>query len=58
MNSKEISSNKKSSSTHNTISNKNAGPTDNHSKTESSNDSNYPFYTPPGEGPKPRITSN
>lgn len=20
--------------------------------------SNYPFYTPPGEGPKPRITSN
>jgi hypothetical protein len=42
----------------NKISNKNVTHMDHRSKTASNSASNDPFYTPPGEGPKPRITSN
>ncbi len=58
MNSKDISSNKQGSSTDNNVSNKNVTHTDPHSKTVPYSDYIDPFYTPPGEGPKPRITSN
>lgn len=42
----------------NNISDKNVTHSDHRSKTASNSASNNPFYTPPGEGPKPRITSN
>ena len=60
MNSKDTSSKKQSKSNveDNNISNKNATHSDHRSKTASNSASNDPFYTPPGEGPKPRITSN
>ncbi|MGL6216984.1 MAG: hypothetical protein ACRC36_03055 [Lacrimispora sphenoides] len=58
MNSKDISSNKQDSATDNNASNKNVTHTDHRSKTASNSDYIDPFYTPPGEGPKPRITSN
>jgi hypothetical protein len=59
MNSKDVSSKiGKSSVEDNIMSNKNVTHTDHRSKTASNSASNDPFYTPPGEGPKPRITSN
>ncbi len=60
MDSKDSSSKKqgKSSVEDNRISNKNVTHTDHRSKTASNSASDDPFYTPPGEGPKPRITSN
>lgn len=58
MNNKDISSNKQGSTTDNNVSNKNVPPTDHRSKTAVNSDYIDPFYTPPGEGPKPRITSN
>lgn len=60
MNSKDTASKKqgKSSVEDNNISNKNVTHTDHRSKTASNSVSYDPFYTPPGEGPKPRITSN
>lgn len=58
MNSKDISSNKHDSAADNNVSNKNSTPTDHPSKTIPKYDYIDPFYTPPGEGPKPRITSN
>jgi hypothetical protein len=59
MNSKDVSSKIGSSSVENNkLSNKNVTHTDHRSKTASNSVSNDPFYTPPGEGPKPRITSN
>lgn len=60
MNSKDVSSKKqgKSSVEDNNISDKNVTHTDHRSKTASNSAANDPFYTPPGEGPKPRITSN
>ena len=60
MNSKDVSSKKqgKSSVEGNNLSDKNVTHTDHRSKTASNSAANDPFYTPPGEGPKPRITSN
>ncbi|WP_156882378.1 hypothetical protein [Lacrimispora indolis] len=58
MNNKDISSNKQGSATDNNASNKNVTLTDHRSKTALNSDYIDPFYTPPGEGPKPRITSN
>ncbi|MDR2024707.1 MAG: hypothetical protein LBQ71_15990 [Hungatella sp.] len=58
MNSKDTSSNKQGSAADNHVSNKNVTHTDHRSKTPSNSDYIDPFYTPPGEGPKPRITSN
>jgi hypothetical protein len=58
LNSKDISSKKQGSATDNNVSNKNVTHTDHRSKTASNGDYIDPFYTPPGEGPKPRITSN
>jgi hypothetical protein len=59
MNSKDVSSKTGNSSVeNNNISNKNVTHTDHRSKTASNSASGDPFYTPPGEGPKPRITSN
>ncbi|WP_349946147.1 hypothetical protein ABFV83_19090 [Lacrimispora sp. BS-2] len=58
MNNKDISSNKQGSATVNNVSNKNVTHTDHRSKTAPYSDYIDPFYTPPGEGPKPRITSN
>ena len=58
MNNKDISSNKQGSTTGNNASNKNGTLTDHRSKTALNSDYIDPFYTPPGEGPKPRITSN
>lgn len=58
MNSKDISSNKQSSATDDNASDKNVIYTDHRSKTAPKSGYNDPFYTPPGEGPKPRITSN
>lgn len=59
MNSKDSSSIKQGNRVEdNNISNKNVTHTDHRSKTASNSVSNDPFYTPPGEGPKPRITSN
>ncbi len=60
MNSKNTSSKKQgtSSVTDNNISDKNVTHTDHRSKTESNSSSNNPFNSPPGDGPKPRITSN
>ena len=58
MNSKDTSSNKQGSATDNNVNNKNATNTDQRSKTKPNSDYIDPFYTPPGEGPKPRITSN
>ncbi|MDF2487008.1 MAG: hypothetical protein K0R46_3176 [Herbinix sp.] len=59
MNSKNTSSIKQGHSVEdNNISDKNVTHSDHRSKTASNNASDDPFYTPPGEGPKPRITSN
>jgi len=58
LNNKDISSNKQGSTTDNNASNKNAAQTDHRSKAIPKSDYIDPFYTPPGEGPKPRITSN
>lgn len=59
MNSKDTSSKKQGNNIEdNNISNNYVTPTDPRSKTASNGASNDPFYTPPGEGPKPRITSN
>ncbi len=58
MNSKDISSSKQGSAADNNVSNKNVTHTDHPSKTIPTSDYIDPFYTPPGEGPKPRITSN
>lgn len=58
MNSKDISSNKQCSATDNNVNNKNITNTDHRSKAIPDSDYIDPFYTPPGEGPKPRITSN
>jgi len=58
LNNKDISSNKQGSATDNNASNKNVTLTDHRSKTALNSDYIDPFYTPPGEGPKPRITSN
>lgn len=58
MNSKDISSNKQGHDADNNVSNKNIAHTDHRSKATPNSDYIDPFYTPPGEGPKPRITSN
>jgi hypothetical protein len=58
LNSKDISSNKQGSAADNNASNKNDTHTDHRSKTATNSDYIDPFYTTPGEGPKPRITSN
>ena len=59
MNSKDVSSKTSNRSVEdNNISDKNVTHTDHRSKTASNSAANDPFYTPPGEGPKPRITSN
>ncbi|MFT4106223.1 MAG: hypothetical protein QM657_10725 [Lacrimispora sp.] len=58
MNSKDISSNKQGGTTDNNVSNKNVTHADNRSKTPPDSDYINPFFTPPGEGPKPKITSN
>ncbi len=58
MNSKDISSNKQDSATDNNVSTKNVTQTDHRPKTASYSDYIDPFYTLPGEGHKPRITSN
>lgn len=58
MNNKDISSNKQGSATDNNTSNKNVTNTDHRFDTPPDSDYINPFYTPPGEGPKPRITSN
>jgi hypothetical protein len=58
LNNKDTSSNKQNSTTDNNASNKNVTHTDHRSKTASNSDYIDPFYTPPGEGPKPRITSS
>ena len=60
MSSKDTSSKEqgKSRVEDNRISDKNVTHTDHRSKTASNSASDDPFYSPPGEGPKPRITSN
>ena len=60
MNSKDTSSKKqgKSNVIDDKMSNKNVTHTDHRSKGASNGASSYPFDCPPGEGPKPRITSN
>ncbi len=60
MNSKGTSSKEQGTSSKEAdhISNKNVTHSDHRSKTASNSAANDPFYTPPGEGPKPRITSN
>ncbi len=58
MNNKDISSKKQGSAAGGNITDKNVTHTDHRSKTASNSAYNDPFYTPPGEGPKPRITSN
>ncbi|WP_157803122.1 hypothetical protein [Lacrimispora celerecrescens] len=58
MNSKDKSTNNQGNTTDNNVSNKNVTHTEHRSKAVPNSDYIDPFYTPPGEGPKPRITSN
>lgn len=58
MNTKNTSSKKHDNVTDSNVSNKNVTHTDHRSKTASNSSSSYAFDSPPGEGPKPRITSN
>lgn len=60
MNNKVKSSNKQASSNTADKNNSNTNVTyqDDRSRTTLDGTSNNPFYTPPGEGPEPRITSN
>lgn len=59
MNNKNISYKKPRKAADNNENNKNVIHTEDHrSNSTSKIDYNDPFYTPPGEGPAPRITSN
>jgi len=59
LNNKNISYKKPRKAADNNENNKNVIHTEDHrSNSTSKIDYNDPFYTPPGEGPAPRITSN
>ncbi len=58
MNNEDISAYKQGNAASNNASSKNATTETHPSKDKSNSVYIDPFYTPPGEGPKPRITSN